>query len=90
MNIIRQYSLASEDGGIAWDKNYKLIFTGDGQMFVRSIKQYEQIYKTPKIQDIQPADFNRNSVGGVILSELVANKLEEILPPEPSKGHLFP
>ncbi len=88
MSFIRQYSLASEDSR-GWDKTYKLVFTGDGQMFVRSIKQYEQIYKTPDIQDILPADFNNIVVGGVMLSELVTNKLEEILPPEPRSAHSF-
>jgi hypothetical protein len=89
MNFIRQYSLASEDGGIAWDKNYKLVFTRDGQMFVQSIKQYEQIYKTPEIKEILPSDFNKISVNGEILSEIVAKKLEEILPLEPRSAHSF-
>lgn len=89
MNSIRQYSLASEDSA-AWDKTYKLVFTEEGEMFVRLIKQYEQIYKTPDIQDIQSSEFDKFIVSGKQLRELVADKLRAILLPESPSGLCFP
>ncbi len=80
MSYLRNYHLASEDGGIAWDKSYTLIFTRNGRMFVRVIKQFEQAYKTPDIDEIEPQDFPEIIVNRTTLSELVARKLDEILP----------
>ncbi len=48
-------------------------------MFVRVIKQYEKPYKTADIDDIEPARFAEITVDGMMLSELVAKKLDEIL-----------
>ena len=79
MNYLRKYHLASEDGP-AWDKSYSLIFTQEGTMFVRMIKDFEQPYKTPDVEEIEPVHFAKILVNGTILSELVARKLDEILP----------
>ncbi len=77
-NYIREYFLASEDGGIAWDKTYKLVFTSEGQMFVQVVKQFEQIHKTPDIDEIQPVDFAKYLVNEIPLTDLVAKKLDEV------------
>lgn len=82
-SFLRQFKLASEDGGIAWDKIYCLVFTTNGQMFVRVIKEYEQPYKTPDIYDIYPTEFQNTKINGILLSKLVADKLQEILPQQP-------
>ena len=81
--FIRQYYLASEDGGIASDTSYHLVFTADGRMFVRSVKDYEQPYKTPDIHEIFPPAFPTTTVNGTSLAQLVAQKLQEILPKNP-------
>jgi hypothetical protein len=81
-NFLRQFSLASEDGGIAWDKTYRLVFTTDGRMFVRVVKDFEQPYKTPDIDEIYPPEFPKIIVNGTPLNQLVARKLQEILPPQ--------
>jgi hypothetical protein len=80
--FLRQFSLASEDGGIAWDKTYRLVFTTDGRMFVRVVKDFEQPYKTPDIDEIYPPEFPKTIINGTPLSQLVAHKLQEILPPQ--------
>ena len=80
MNHLRNYHLASENGGIARDKSYRLFFTGDGRMFVRVIKQFEQPCKTPDIDEIDPPHLAKIIVSGTLLSELVARKLDEIPP----------
>ena len=89
-HLIRQYPLAFEDGGLAWDQSYKLVFTLSGLMFVRAIKHYEQVHKTPDIRDFQPAEFDQIVVNGEQLGNLVAKKLQEILPPEIQPAHPTP
>jgi hypothetical protein len=42
------------DNGLAWDKSYTMVFTTEGRMFVRTIKQYEQPYKNSEVDDIEP------------------------------------
>ena len=49
-------------------------------MFVWMIKDFEQPYKTPDVEEIEPAHFAKFIVKGTTLSELVARKLDEILP----------
>jgi hypothetical protein len=49
-------------------------------MFVRSVKRYEQPYKTSDIQEIYPDDFKTTLVSGTPLSQIVARELKEILP----------
>lgn len=83
--FLRRYYLASEDGGMASDTSYSLIFTTDGHLFVRVVKDFEQPYKTPDIREILPAAFSTTTVNGISLSELVAKKLSEILPPPLSR-----
>ncbi len=80
MDFIRQFHLAYEDGGIGWDIDYYLVFTNDGQMFVRSVKRYEQPNKTPDIHEFYPNDFKTTLHNGSPLSQLVARRLKEILP----------
>ena len=65
---------------MAWDKIYTLIFTRDGEMFVRMIKEFEQPYKTADVEEIQPQHFAKTIVNSTRLSELVAKKLDEMLP----------
>jgi len=79
-NFLRVYFLTTEDGGLAWDKSYYLVFTNDGCMFVRTVKDYEQPYKTPDIHEIYPPDFKTVILGGTPLDHIVAKKLQEILP----------
>ena len=79
-DFIRQFYLASEDGGIASDTSYYLVFTTDGRMFVRSVKDFEQPYKTPDIHEIFPPAFPTITINGTSLAQLVAKKLQEILP----------
>lgn len=81
MNLIRKYYLATEDGGLAWDKHFTLTFSDEGLIFVQVIKQYEQAYKTEDICYIQPNDFSKVTVNGELLCTLVAKKLDELLPP---------
>ena len=83
---MRKYYLSSEDGGIAWDKTYSLVFTFDAQMRVLIVKEFEQPYKTPDVEEVQPKDFDRHTVRGIPLREIVLNKLDEILPKFPSEG----
>ena len=85
MNYLRKYFLASEDGGIAWDKSYSLVFSFDGHMRVLVIKQYEQPYKTPDVEEIDPESFDRLKIDGVSLKEIVLSKLNDILPIPPSE-----
>ena len=68
---------------MAWDRTYRLVFTNDGRMFVRVVKDFEQPYKTPDIHEIFPEDFAKTIIAGTALSELVARKLKEILPAQP-------
>ena len=79
--FLHTYFLASEDGGMASDTSYHLVFTTDGRMFVRVVKDFEQPYKTPDIHEIFQPTFSTTTVNGVSLTELVAKKLSEILPP---------
>ena len=79
-DFIRQFYLGSEDGGIASDTSYHLVFTTDGRMFVRSVKDYEQPYKTPDIHEIFPPAFPTITINGTSLAQLVPMKLQEILP----------
>lgn len=78
--FLRQFHLTSVDGGMAWDMNYNLVFASDGRMFVRIAKTFEQPYTTPDIHEIDPRDFSKISVEGVPLHQIVARKLNEILP----------
>lgn len=86
-DFLRQFYLTTEDGGIGWDRNYYLVFTRGGGMFVRTIKEYEQPYKTPDIHEIPPADFKTHTVSGTSLDQLVARKLDEILPKPNEPGN---
>lgn len=65
---------------MAWDKTYYLVFSVEGRMFVRVVKEFEQDYKTPDIHEIYPEDFSKTIINGSPLSEVVARKLQEILP----------
>ena len=86
MRYLRKYRLVSEDGGMAWDQTYSLVFTFDGQMRVLVVKQFEQPYKTPDIHELAPSEFGRYSVNGTSLKDIVLAKLDEILPqPPPEK-----
>lgn len=66
---------------MAWDKSYSLVFTEDGKVFVHSVKSFEQPFKSPDVADIEPP-FTGVTINGSSLSELVARKLNEILPPD--------
>jgi hypothetical protein len=56
-------------------------------MFVRSVKDYEQPYKTPDIHEIFPSDFKSVVVNGTSLDQIVARKLKEILPQRNEAGN---
>ena len=77
--FVRHFHLATVDGGMAWDQTYWLVFTKDGRMFVRVVKDFEQPYKTPNIHEIYPEEFSKIFIDGTPLSDLVARKFEEIL-----------
>lgn len=79
MSIIRRYSLTSTETRGS-DTFYSLVFTDTGAMFVQASVQYEQTYKTGHVSDIPQESFSSHSVGGVPLSQIVAKKLNELLP----------
>jgi hypothetical protein len=82
MKTIRRYPFASTETRGS-DTSYSLIFTNTGRMYVQVSVQYEQAYKTGDVSDIFPESFSDHAVGGVPLGELVAKKLDELLPPKP-------
>lgn len=84
MKTIRRYHLGSEETRGS-DTSFSLIFTDAGRMYVRVMLQYEQAYKTGEVTEINPPDFSSVTVGGALLSDLVARKLDEILPATPLK-----
>jgi hypothetical protein len=86
MSFLRKYQLASEDGGMAWDKTYSLVFTHNAEMRVLVVKQFEQPFKTPDVDEVEPKDFSRYAVGGRSLKDLVLQKLHELLPKTPAKS----
>ena len=79
---IRKYHLATEDGGIAWDKFYQLVFTKSGKMSVRVVKEFEQAFKSPDVIEVTQEQFSDFTVNGRLLADLVAAKLEEVLASE--------
>lgn len=82
MKTIRRYHLVSaETRGSS--TNYSLIFTDTGRMYVQASVEYEQAYKTGEICDILPESFSDYAVNGVLLGDLVARKLGELLPSRP-------
>ena len=82
MKTIRRYHLASTETRGS-DTSYSLIFTDTGRMYVQVNVQYEQAYKTGYVSDIFPESFSDHAVDGVPLGELVARKLDELLPSKP-------
>jgi hypothetical protein len=84
MKQLRKYHLASEDRGIGSDRNYSLIFTDTGEMYVRQVEDFEQPYKTPTVNEIYPSEFGKILVEGEPLREIVIKKLDEILPKVPA------
>ena len=82
MKTIRRYPLASTETRGS-DTGYSLIFTDNGRLYVQMSVQYEQAYRTGEVSDIYPESFSSHSVDGVLLGEIVAKKLDELLPPKP-------
>ena len=66
---------------MSWDLNYYLIFTTDGRTVVRSIKSFEQPYRTPDIQEYGETDLEKVVLAGKTLTALVEEKIKAI-PPE--------
>ena len=81
MKAIRRFGLAATETRGS-DTSYSLVFTDTGRMYVQVSIQYEQAYKTGAVADIQPEQFSAHAVDGVPLGELVAKKLNELLPPQ--------
>jgi hypothetical protein len=82
VKTIRRYPIASTETRGS-DTSYSLVFTDTGRMYVQKSVQYEQVYKRGHVTDIFPSSFSDHAVDGVPLGEVVAKKLEELLPPQP-------
>lgn len=59
---------------------YSLIFDENGNMAVEEYHDFNQPYKSDRVTDISPENFDKYEVNGVPLRTLVINKLKEILP----------
>jgi hypothetical protein len=82
MKPIRRFDLASTQTAGS-DTDYSLVFTDGGIMYVQVRVEYDQPYKTGHVSDISPSAFSDHSINGVALGEIVAKKLDELLPPKP-------
>lgn len=79
--MYRKYFLTRVDKGVGSDITYTLIFEGSGKVFVRSVQDYEQPYKSDTVHDIYPESFEKIHIDGSSLAAIVAAKVDNILPP---------
>ena len=84
MHTIREFPLVQEETP-DFETLYTLIFTEDGQMFVRSVRQSCRTFERLEERNIPPAEFGGVEVKGANLAKIVAVKLGELLPPNPPK-----
>ena len=75
-DIIERHDLISEDGGIAWDRDWYLMRLTGGKMVVRSVKSYDG-NKTPDINQFEEDVWETTIVQGKTLAELVKAKREK-------------
>ena len=84
MHTIREFPLAQEETR-DHETLFTLIFTEDGQMFARSVRQSCRTFERLEERNIPPAEFGGVQVKGASLAKIVAVKLAELLPPSPPK-----
>ncbi len=84
MHTIREFPLVQEEAPNV-ETLYTLIFTEDGQMFVRAVRQDCRSMEQLEERNIPPAEFGEVQVKGARLSKIVVVKLGELLPPNPPK-----
>jgi len=81
----REYPLTSfhldSTGGQVITIRYTLFFNEQAEMVVKEYRSFNHPFKEPNASFIPPDSFNKHTVNGSPLRQLVLEKLEEILPP---------
>jgi len=78
--MIREYPIGSETkpgGDTIW---FTLIFDEQGEMYVEMCHDFNQPAKNDKMTHLRAENFDKFTVNGVSLRQLVVRKLSEILP----------